>query len=214
MPTQRHKPIMSPRSMSPKRYSSSNLLHTLQGRVPHRSTIKTEKLVLIPEEDEGHRFKLGTTSTSNAEMNKDQRSLIPRVTSYCIAKKFDLEKIQEFVKHSHGIKSKRFDECLYFSYDELTKEMLFGRPNSAFNNIPAPYGNYQHRESAVSSSSAGSQRKEYNSIKSEFMTRGEAFIFDYGVIVLWNFSLDEETEFMSHLVPYGSEYLDEAGFIR
>ena len=201
---------MSPRSMSPKRFSSNNLLHTLQGRIPHRSTIKTEKLVLIPEEDEGHRYKIGTAITSNAEMNKDQRSSIPRVTSYCIAKHFDLEKIQEFVKHSHGIKSKRFDECLYFSYDELTKEMLFGKPNSI---IPVTYGmSYNGRESIISGSSSAPQRSsEFLETKPEFMTRGEAFIFDYGVIVLWNFTLDEEGEFMSHLVPYGSDYLDESG---
>ena len=214
MPTQRRTPsLMSQSGSSPNRYSSSNLFYNPQGRIPLRSTLKTEKLVLIPEEDEGNRYKARTGVTTNAELNKDQRSQVPRVTSYCIAKHFDLDKIQAFVKHSHGIKSRRFDECLYFSYDELSKEMLFGKPNSI---IPVPFGimgtSYNTNENSLSPNSKSLPQRigDYRNPRPEFTTRGEAFIFDYGVIVLWNFTLDEEAEFISHLSPYGSEYLDES----
>ncbi len=107
-------------------------------RLPQRTTKVTEKLVLLPSgEDANNQARAAfpgiyTTEELQSEaerLAKQDRSNIPRVTSYCLAESFNFEQVVKYLETSHNIKAKKYDECLYFYYDVTTKERLFGNSN-------------------------------------------------------------------------------------
>ncbi|KAJ3271219.1 hypothetical protein HDV01_006952 [Terramyces sp. JEL0728] len=138
-----------------------------QERLPQRTTKTTQKLVLLPGED---LYQPDEAQTEAEKLNKQDRSNLPRVTSYCLAESFKLEEISKYITHSHGVATKQYDECLYFYYENQVKERMFGLTQSY--------------------------------CKPEVLDRGEVFIFDYGVMVLWNFTETEEYSFLQHIKSF------------
>lgn len=144
-----------------------NLQHK-EERLPQRTTKLTQKLVLLPGED---LYQPDEAQTEAEKLSKQDRSFLPRVTSYCLAESFKLEEISKYITHSHGVATKQYDECLYFYYENNVKERMFGLNPS--------------------------------NCKPEMLDRGEVFLFDYGVMVLWNFTEIEEHAFQQHMKNFG-----------
>jgi uncharacterized Rmd1/YagE family protein len=110
--------------------------------IPARTSKTSEKLVLLPETDEGledddgfsedddsapprdeelkKRRMFNRGGKSDAErLPKSQRIADPqlaRVTAYCTAQSFKLRAAATFVRDQHGAKTKLYDDCLYCVY--------------------------------------------------------------------------------------------------
>jgi uncharacterized Rmd1/YagE family protein len=137
-----------------------------------------------------------------------------KVTAYCAAEALKLDLIEEFVSHSHGVVTKRFDECTYFSYDGQTKENLYGNPHKlyALPMLRTPFGEEPVYSPAnvVLTEDSSPEKQELEPFP-EWMSRGEVFVFDYGVLVLWNFTAREESDFLKHIKAYSVGFLDMPG---
>lgn len=112
--------------------------------LPARSSKTSEKLVLLPEADDGEeregfeddegedegpprddelkrrRERVSGRGKSDAErLPKSQRQADPqiaRVTAYCTAQSFKLRSTAQFVRDQHGAKTKLYDDVLYCVY--------------------------------------------------------------------------------------------------
>lgn len=131
---------------------------------PQRSTKKTEKLKLLPNpdldevEDESGRDVYSqytritdpTARRDAARLGKSDRSLLPRVTAYCTANRYDMDNLMRFLKgrgKTRGANPKIIDECIYtpFSY---AKENQAHVQNRSENNAKSdPVERYQRRHS-------------------------------------------------------------------
>ncbi|MCJ1276441.1 hypothetical protein MMC21_004246 [Puttea exsequens] len=115
---------------------------------PQRTTKNAQKLKLLPNPDPGEdgpdeesgrdvysqftRIKDPTARRDAARLGKADRDKLPRVTAYCTASSYQLEKMMKYLKSRHrtrGTNPKQFDECIYttFSYD-------YGRPKKPKSN--------------------------------------------------------------------------------
>lgn len=92
--------------------------------LPSRTSKTSEKLVLIPEEEKdyvdmhGALRTLSHPSRSKAErMSKEKRERkLSRVTAYLVSDAFDLKQTSKFLKKTHDILPRIYDEVLYCPY--------------------------------------------------------------------------------------------------
>jgi uncharacterized Rmd1/YagE family protein len=181
---------------------SSSTSQNPPARQALRTTKITEKLVLFPDNLVDKIITDDGTHSRAERLNKEGRQQIPRVTSYCVCEVIQLNILKNFVQNSHGVqKSKKFDECLYFSYGLDRKEMLFG--NSTTPRRSKGDTNYD----TMGEDSQGSHPEGFP----DWMSRGDVFIFDYGVVVLWNFTDQEESNFLSHMLQFQQGTLKQDG---
>ncbi|CAM9021823.1 unnamed protein product [Wickerhamomyces anomalus] len=166
---------------------------------PQRSSRTTQKLKLLPEEPitdtvDGSRDVYSqvnritdTPARRDAErLGKNQRSLLPRVTAYCTASSYKMKDLIRWLKdnkrtfESHP---KLFDECLY---------------------TPFVYKDWR-----------GDKRMDKDLIRLDDEggeitiddRHTDVFIFEYGVVVLWGFTLREEQAFLNDLEKFENEKL-------
>lgn len=166
---------------------------------PQRSSRTTQKLKLLPEEPitdtvDGSRDVYSqvnritdTPARRDAErLGKNQRSLLPRVTAYCTASSYKMKDLIRWLKdnkrtfESHP---KLFDECLY---------------------TPFVYKDWR-----------GDKRMDKDLIRLDDEggeitiddRHTDVFIFEYGVLVLWGFTLREEQAFLNDLEKFENEKL-------
>ena len=105
---------------------------------PQRTTKNAQKLKLLPNPDPGEdgpdeesgrdvysqftRIKDPTARRDAARLGKADRDKLPRVTAYCTAGSYQIEKMMKYLKsreRTRGANPKQFDECLYspFNYN-------------------------------------------------------------------------------------------------
>lgn len=167
---------------------------------PQRSSRTTQKLKLLPAEEpitetvDGTRDVYSqvnritdTPARRDAErLGKNQRSLLPRVTAYCTASSYKMKDIIRWLKdnkRTYNSHPKLFDECLY---------------------TPFVYKDWR-----------GDKRLDKDLIRLDDEggeitiddTNTDVFIFEYGVVVLWGFSLREEQAFLNDLEKFENEKL-------
>ncbi|CDO91692.1 unnamed protein product [Kluyveromyces dobzhanskii CBS 2104] len=92
--------------------------------LPARTSKTSQKLVLIPDEaDDGktaNQFRTRVNqnqksrSVSRAKMDKEVD--LPRITAYNVAEGFDLTSTSAFMKQTHDVLPRLYDECLYVPY--------------------------------------------------------------------------------------------------
>jgi uncharacterized Rmd1/YagE family protein len=186
-----------------------------QARLPQRTTKITQKLVLFPDPKDGERRYEAKSADEELQsiaerLKKSDRLQIPRVTSFCLAESFNLTEVVEYLNTSHGISPKQYDECLYFSYEGPSKEMKFGDPAAHLRHIPLLRstsieggGRFASFPNLVTAS------QEDEDDHPSWMDRGEVFMFDYGVLVLWNFTVYEEISFIAHVKNFTEGPLQE-----
>ncbi|CEJ89354.1 Putative Sad1-interacting factor 2 [[Torrubiella] hemipterigena] len=140
---------------------------------PQRSTKKTEKLKLLPnpevdeddDEESGRdvysqytRIKDPTARRDAARLGKADRQLLPRVTAYCTANRYDMDGLMRFLKgrgKSRGANPKLIDECIYTPY-AYTKDVVRPAPEVHQN----PVERYQRRHSTGGDSIENEMRRE------------------------------------------------------
>ncbi|KAJ2991306.1 hypothetical protein HDV02_003860 [Globomyces sp. JEL0801] len=218
--------------------TSNNQSHTAQ-RMPQRTTKITQKLVLLPDDGPNNEESLPLSPEESAQskaerLKKSDRSDIPRAES------FNFEDISKYVRFSHGIATKQYDECLHFSYDGVVKERMFGVPSPQIMEYPmlvshshtpqnlsprsrslegAIFANFPDsilvNNEAYTEDSQGAVKVDEQS--KVWMSKGDVYIFEYGVmgmifpfvhlLVLWNFTEQEEKSFIGHMKPYGNKWM-------
>lgn len=125
-------------SSSADRYHGSDRPRSLNyskmiNPLPARTSKTSQKLVLIPEEAEGRESangfsrKRSTTSMkgygeSSRQAKKDHK--LARITAYNVAEGFNLKTMAKFLKSTHEVSPRLYDECLYVAY---TLPLLLGK---------------------------------------------------------------------------------------
>ncbi|CAO3609697.1 unnamed protein product [Cunninghamella echinulata] len=111
-------------------------------------------------------------------MNREE---LPRVTAYCTASAYRMDELTKYLqtkKKSNGAAIKRFDECVYTPYS-----------------VSYPYSPPKQNDTN------DQPRKNKSGLP-------EMFLFDYGVVVFWGMTLNEEQRILKELIPFEEEKLD------
>ncbi|AMD22658.1 HHL112Cp [Eremothecium sinecaudum] len=109
--------------LSSSSYDSHDRFRTMQNNkmirpLPSRTSKTSEKLVLIPEENskrasDFHRRNLRISDSSYREQ---PGAKLPSITAYNVAEGFNLKLTSQFLKETHDVSPRRYDECLYLPY--------------------------------------------------------------------------------------------------
>ncbi|KAG0051536.1 hypothetical protein BGZ83_003577 [Gryganskiella cystojenkinii] len=180
---------------------------------PMRTTKTSQKLTLFPEEkdvpvledefafDDTTYNQIGQLSSTLARndahrMSKLDRQKLPRVIAYCTASSYRMDDLFNYLqsrKVTNGAAPKRFDECIYtpYSYTISSKPPstadLLGLDESATNGSRLLHQQHQQSRESIP----------------------EIFYFDYGVVVIWGMSEQEETRLLQELSRFEEEKLDD-----
>ncbi|KAH8591758.1 hypothetical protein B0O99DRAFT_519017 [Bisporella sp. PMI_857] len=235
---------------------------------PQRSTKKTEKLQILPnieprddgpDEESGRevysqytRIKDPTARRDAARLGKADRDVLPRVTAYCTANKYQLGDMMRYFtgRKSKGAKPKLFDECLYTPYNYKKHSDQPSRRSIEVQSMPAQVWQRRHSDSAIEVDDNNHQRREElidqhtesgdaslsngdhtepNGRHSEAVERRiseesvhhperdaefdtkvhtpEVFLFEYGVVVIWGMSIEDEQRFLKEIGKFEVEKL-------
>nr|CAG8521429.1 2427_t:CDS:2 [Entrophospora candida] len=143
----------------------------------------------------------------------------PRATAYCTAEGYYLGILMEFLKEGHNVQPKLYDECLYAPYHfplipGKNTKILSSSPTHTSNGqsfIDRQIENYENHKGDNSNfiegdggrndtSNEDSLRK--NSPPLIIYSIGEVFYFNYGVVVFWNFTEEQELLILDDLASY------------
>ncbi|KAF9957302.1 hypothetical protein BGZ65_002141 [Modicella reniformis] len=178
---------------------------------PMRTTKTSQKLALFPEEkdvpvledeyvfDDTTYNQIGQLSSGTARkdahrMSKLDRQKLPRVIAYCTASSYRMNDLFNYLqsrKATNLAAPRRFDECIYtpLSYKLSSK--------------PPTTADLLGLDEADTN---GSRRLELQQLKE---TTPEVFFFDYGVVVIWGMSEQEESRLLQEISGFEEEKLDE-----
>lgn len=221
--------------------------------MPSRCSKNSQRLVLIPAEDEpGEGSEVQAGITQAEQLPRDERAAqFPRCTSYCIADGFNLKNVSEFVRKKHKARTRIYDEALFIDYllpllpgddvesriqsslgDNRTIERMIDASEQGdhhfeyfssedtqqanngeefdpsepqeFSPREAPVLDQQRRDSQdVTPEGADQKPKDgktrFQKIDYHIRRHAEVFIFNYGVIIFWNFTESQEKAVIADL---------------
>ncbi|RUS22981.1 hypothetical protein BC937DRAFT_94249 [Endogone sp. FLAS-F59071] len=150
----------------------------------------------------------GTARLEAERLNKLNRSKLPRVTAYCTASSYrmdDLVKYLQYRKTANGAAPKRFDECIYTSYSFIFPLKPPG---------PNQHSSFSHASNSSSplidvpgldvdpiiKPFAGDEPDQEEHLP-------EVFFFDYGVIVIWGMTEQDEVKMLKEVAKFEEEKL-------
>lgn len=226
-PQSEHTPLLKPASGSKAASPNKNgkLLTALQAnksgsKISQPSKIglqrisrTTQKLKLLPEDpptlntidDEYSGGESDLTAQSNSGvysqvtrikdkparkdaeiLGKLHRDLLPRVTAYCTCGSYKMKDLIRWLKDRkriHNTLPKLFDECLYtpFTYKDWRSD------------------SEDDGRKLIQLADDGGEI--------EFGRKNDVFIFEYGVVIMWGYTIKEEQAFLDDLAKFESEKL-------
>lgn len=124
-------------------------------------------------------------------LGKVHRDLLPRVTAYCTCGSYKMKELLRWLKDRkriHNTLPKLFDECLY---------------------TPFTYKDWRGDGAGTSGEDDGRKliRLADDGGEIEFGKKNDVFIFEYGVVILWGYTVKEERAFLEDLARFESEKL-------
>ncbi|KAK9491388.1 hypothetical protein V1508DRAFT_463259 [Lipomyces doorenjongii] len=187
---------------------------------PQRTSKIVQKLKLLPEDPAVHADQARSERPlpqgpddfyrDPERLGKADRRTLPRVTAYCTASSYRLKELARYLQSKNAYKAvpKIFDECLYSVYSYRHDE-----PPPAAGKSP-----YDGDSSLDGSPTDGLQRKaeeqdlvrldsEGAEIRIGIAQFSEIFVFEYGVVVLWGFTVREEQRFLREIPRFELEKL-------
>ncbi|CAG8579506.1 10891_t:CDS:2 [Paraglomus occultum] len=217
---------------------------------PLRTTKTSQKLVLLPEqadkvssdaaatrEEEVEpqsplvmRPSVDTWGRTDAErMSKEARqSRCPRVTAYCTADGYYLNRLMKFLRKEHNVHPRLYDECLYAQYffpltlgnstllcSSTSRKSSDGHSimDKRIDQYEMQPGTSQYfdqydtdectNEACDQSTGSNNTTPNNYAIPSPELNIGEVFFFDYGVVVCWNLTNEQEIMLLRDLVTSG-----------
>ncbi|KAG0355127.1 hypothetical protein BGZ54_001287 [Gamsiella multidivaricata] len=94
-----------------------------QKQVPLRTTKVSQKLVMLPEdqeeaEEDDTDFAEGAFSDPEIDAFRDESDfrIRKRVVAYCTAEGYDIKRLSAYLKANHGVQPRLYDEALYTAY--------------------------------------------------------------------------------------------------
>ncbi|GBB99608.1 hypothetical protein RclHR1_03580015 [Rhizophagus clarus] len=214
------KPLLNRAQTSSAVSSSSRTKHAKHTQ-PLRTTKTSQKLVLLPEEevilasnDEASDVEAPVAERLTKEVRDNKH--YPRVTAYCIAEGFYLGILTEFLRKEHNVQPKFYDECLYSPYHFPIVPGRITEIASSFD-VQSPSGhtyidrqieNYENNNdiSQYFSSDENLEGGEHSGVTNPIIppiNLGEVFYFDYGVVVIWNFTEEQEHSLLNDIARSG-----------
>ncbi|KFZ06475.1 hypothetical protein V501_07353 [Pseudogymnoascus sp. VKM F-4519 (FW-2642)] len=219
---------------------------------PQRTSKTAQKLKLLPNPDFGEegpdeesgrdvysqytRIKDPTARRDAARLGKADRERLPRVTAYCTANRYRMDRLMQFLKgrgKGRGAAPRLFDECIYTPYN-YGKGGVGGKTVRSAPVREAPAETMERRysdsvvevegrqEDLISLAAADEDVPDAllpppaapHVIEEEdtpdFDTTvhvPEIFIFAYGVVVIWGMSVAHEQRFLGELARFEEEKL-------
>lgn len=163
-----------------------------------RTSRTSQKMKLLPEgplngNDSDHDSKRYTQvekitdvpARKDAEtLGRVHRDVLPRVTAYCTCGSYKMKDLMRWLKDRkriHNTNVKLFDDVLY---------------------SPFMYKDWRNDEDQFKPVRLADEGGEI-----DFGKRNELFIFEYGVVVLWGYSVREEQSFLTDLSNFENEKL-------
>ncbi|CUM65327.1 uncharacterized protein PRCAT00002962001 [Priceomyces carsonii] len=127
-----------------------------------------------------------TPARKDAEiLGKLHRDLLPRVTAYCTCGSYKMKDLLRWLKDRkriHNTNPKLFDECLYTPF--MFKDWR---------------GEQDAQHQLIRLADEGGEI--------DIGKKSDLFIFEYGVIVMWGYTVKEESAFLEDLARFESEKL-------
>lgn len=175
-----------------------------------RTSRTTQKLKLLPEdppnfendeiEQENEVYsQVGrikdTPARKDAEtLGKMHRDMLPRVTAYCTCGSYRMKDLLRWLKDRkriHNTNPKLFDECIYtpFTYKDWRN------------------GNHHDQQLEQDQQQHKFIRLADDGGEIDIGKKNDIFIFDYGVIIMWGYTVKEEQAFLDDLAKFESEKL-------
>lgn len=146
---------------------------------PQRTTKNVQKLKLLPNPDFGDegpdeesgrevysqytRIKDPTARRDAARLGKADRDRLPRVTAYCTANKYQMDRLMSFLKgrgKSKGANPKRFDECIYTAYNYQNRRERSVERRMEVHSNPISTLERRHSDSAIEVDDNTQHRRE------------------------------------------------------
>ncbi|CAG8528779.1 8474_t:CDS:10 [Dentiscutata erythropus] len=180
---------------------------------PSRTTKTAQKLVLLPEETEippgdlsdyaetpvtpsGPHLPVSFYDSTDAErMPKESREIkkYPRATAYCTAEGYYLKKLMNFLSDEHNVQP-------IGRNTKISSSTAIQSPNGR-SFMESQIENYENNEdnsyfvmseNEDSYDNVGISESLPKPIQNTLSNIGEVFFFDYGVVVFWNMTEDQE----------------------
>jgi uncharacterized Rmd1/YagE family protein len=193
-----------------------------------RTSRTTQKLKLLPEDPPSFNeianendvySQVGRITDKPARkdaetLSKLHRDLLPRVTAYCTCGSYRMKDLLRWLKDRkriHNTSPKLFDECIYTPFTYKDWRSGFQEGNGAVAAAAAA--------AAAASTSPPSEDADSGDIQHKYMRladdggeidigkKNDLFIFDYGVIIMWGYTVKEEQAFLDDLARFESEKL-------
>lgn len=119
-------------------------------------------------------------------LGKLHRDLLPRVTAYCTCGSYKMKDLIRWLKDRkriHNTLPKLFDECLYtpFTYKDWRSD------------------SEDDSKKLIQLADDGGEI--------EFGRKNDVFIFEYGVVIMWGYTVKEEQAFLEDMAKFESEKL-------
>lgn len=180
---------------------------------PQRTSYTTQKLKLLPDEpfpddqESGREVYSQVTRIKDPPARKDaerlgkaHRAVLPRVTAYCTASSYRMNDLAKYLagRKSYKAAPKQFDECLYTPYTYKRGSPSHQRPND----VSDEGGSSKNGPSGLMRLD-----DEGGEIDVELTGRSDVFLFEYGVVVYWGFTEEEEKRFLKELAKFEREKL-------
>ena len=112
----------SSQEWSSSRFGRSAQYTKLINPLPSRTSKTSKKLVLIPEElDRKNGFvqmerRWPRKNKNDFENRENPSEELSRITAYNVAEGFDLDLVSKFLRNTHDVSPRLYDECLYVPY--------------------------------------------------------------------------------------------------
>ncbi|KAI9296510.1 Sad1-interacting factor 2 [Neoconidiobolus thromboides FSU 785] len=190
-------------------------------KLPKRTTKVSQKLAFFPEQDFGPtipddesedevynqvaQIPEGTFRKQAVEYSKRLKQKLPRVTAYTTAASYKLDELLKYLqslKQEYTCNPKKYDECLHttfnftrYAYNGQHTMTLSGERNIF--SAPSP----DNIMTALDSDTE-------NTIDIAIPGMGELFFFEYGVVVMWGLTFEQEQEILKFIKPFEEDNID------
>lgn len=156
--------------------------------------------------------------TAAEHMTQDERDLanLSRVTAYCTGEGYNVTSLRAFLRQHHHVSPRLYDECLYAAYHYPLWTLRPGKENLLNVRIrsASPHPGIDHEEDEEEmnyeedsyqdedDNSSNKTRRKSDKDSSSLFLGGELFVFDYGVVVFWNFHRAQELLMLEDLSQF------------
>ncbi|KAJ1508400.1 hypothetical protein HMI56_007313, partial [Coelomomyces lativittatus] len=179
-------------------------------KVPSRTTKTSQKLTLFPDEVMVPQLPLSELAplVTEAEDLYDQLTLVPperigkldrtklpRVSAYCTANSYRLDELMDYFLARACVRlPKQFDECVYLALPTISSRTTTTTTMSTSSTLPPSLSQPTFTSTSVQ-----------DDVKVPKI--GDVFFFDYGVVVCWGFTEEEEKTLLMELMHFEEDSL-------